>query len=270
MTELRLVEIELFSYCNRKCDWCPNKIYDRSNFDEALDEKILEKLLFELKEMDYEEPITFSRFNEPLSKPELFAERIKLIKSILPDNKLISNTNGDYFSGRFLKDIPLDELTIMDYDNRGMSFGEMKLKAFNCSIISKRYPYIFARRNNMKILYHANWSITKNITDRGGVLKEYSKTVRTEPCLEPKYFIGINYDGTVSPCCNIRNDIPELQPYIMGDLNKQSLKEILESEKYLNFQNKCESGIFEEGSPCYYCENKGGRYTQGKRSIFYE
>lgn len=31
MKNLRLIEIELFSYCNRKCNWCPNKYIDRKS-----------------------------------------------------------------------------------------------------------------------------------------------------------------------------------------------------------------------------------------------
>lgn len=26
---LRLIELELWAYCNRKCSWCPNSFIDR-------------------------------------------------------------------------------------------------------------------------------------------------------------------------------------------------------------------------------------------------
>ena len=43
MKNLRLLEIELFSYCNRKCKWCPNKEIDRTFYKE-LDIQIFENL----------------------------------------------------------------------------------------------------------------------------------------------------------------------------------------------------------------------------------
>ena len=123
----------------------------------------------------------------------------------------------------------------------------------------------------MLILYYTNWRYHRNIRDGGGFLKEYSMDKpRDYPCLEPKYFVGINYDGTVSPCCNMRNDVENTKPYIMGDLDNNSLENILSSCQYDEFSNRCELGIFIENSPCYTCSNTGGRYTRGKGGISYE
>jgi pyruvate formate-lyase activating enzyme-like uncharacterized protein len=49
MKNLRLVEIELFNYCNRECEWCPNSLIDRkSNFIE-IDNNVLKKILIIIK-----------------------------------------------------------------------------------------------------------------------------------------------------------------------------------------------------------------------------
>jgi MoaA/NifB/PqqE/SkfB family radical SAM enzyme len=91
MRELRLVEIELFNYCNRKCKWCPNSFIDRkSNFKE-IENDILHSLIKELKQCKYNGPITFSRYNEPLSRPQILNKRIKQIKGYLLKNKIITN-----------------------------------------------------------------------------------------------------------------------------------------------------------------------------------
>lgn len=264
--ELRLIEIELFSKCNRKCNWCPNREIDRT-FYEELPENIFEHVIQTLKEKEYKGVITFSRYNEPLYNLELFKKRTDYIREQLPNVKLVTNTNGDYLDKL---DIPIvDELSIMDYENNGMDYCLNRLQSFGAEIISHDDAYIYAQKGPMKILYCVNWQDNRFITDRAGFLKELSSAIRTEPCLEPKYFIAINYDGTVSPCCNIRNDIPSLQPYIVGDLHTQTFEEIINGTKRLSFINKCLSGKFEEGHPCYTCLNKGGRYTQGSQSIFY-
>ncbi|HBA02863.1 MAG TPA: hypothetical protein DCW51_02200, partial [Clostridium sp.] len=124
--DLRLVEIELFSYCNRRCNWCPNREIDRHSNNIEINDEVLTKLLLDLKKSGYKNPITFSRYNEPTSHLDIFRKRLERIKEILPNNKLITNTNGDYLSKEVL-DLPLDEITIMDYDKIGLKKCQERL-----------------------------------------------------------------------------------------------------------------------------------------------
>lgn len=270
MKNLRLVEIELFNYCNRECEWCPNSLIDRkSNFIE-IDNNVLKKICKELKINNYKNPITFSRYNEPLSKLNILNERIKQIKKYLPLNKMITNTNGDFLESIDFNNFLIDELTIMDYDNKGLFWCLARLTSLGVDIKSANYPFIYGVKNNTKILFVVDWPKTRNINDRGGSLTKYSKRIRRSKCLEPTYFLGVNFDGTVSSCCNIRNDIQEHKQYIIGDLHHSSLREILSNRKAKTFRGQCAEGNFEINSPCYYCENSGGRYTRGRGDIFYD
>ena len=270
--ELRLVEIELFDYCNRRCNWCPNKFIDRYHKKEIkfLDENIFYNLINELAKNNYNGAITFSRYNEPLSCYKFLNYAIKEIKKILPNCKCITNTNGDYISNIGKDELLIDELTIMDYDNKGKSFAISQLNKFGATIDKIEEKYIYASRGDMKILYYLNWEQNRHITDRAGLLPEYTKIIRDRSCYEPKYFVGINYDGTVSPCCNIRNDCESTKPYIIGDLRKSSLSEILTSDKATAFTKQCELGNFDGLTCCRTCDNIGGRYTRGKGGISYE
>lgn len=261
MKDIRLVEIELFSYCNRKCNWCPNREIDRT-FVQWIDHSIFTNLINEINE--YTGAITFSRFNEPLSQN--IVKHLKYIKERV-NCPLVTNTNGDYLNNISWL---LDEITIMNYDKKPMEQCMQELNDIGVSIDEVTEDYIYGHRHWQKICYVVNWK-QRTITDRGGFMKEYNGEIRTTPCMEPTYFVGINYDGTVSPCCNIRNDIEEHKPYILGDLNNNSsLKEILVSPKAVSFRDKCAKGEFEEGSPCYRCANSGGRYTRGNGGIKYE
>jgi len=230
---------------------------------------VLKGILCELKKEGYRGVLSFSRYNEPMSRNSLFKKRLRQIKEILPDNKLVTNTNGDFLSKAALDGLLIDELTVMDYDCLGIEKCLDKLKKVNAVIEEVAYPYIHAKRKDMDILYFVDWQERAIVSDRGGSLKEYGKVKRTVPCFEPFYFIGINYDGTVSPCCNIRNDIEKHRPYILGDLHGQTLREILSNEKALAFQKDCKEGIFLADSPCCYCMNRGGRYTKEKGGIQY-
>lgn len=269
LQNLHLIEIELFSYCNRKCIWCPNNHIDRTQI-QYLNQSLLIQLIDELKKNNYQNYISFSRYNEPLSQIAIFKAQVAYIKSQLPDATLVTNTNGDFLFKESLNGLFIDELTIMDYDNRGLEFCVDKLRECECEILEISYPYIYAQYNTMKILYYVDWPKHSQINDRGGSLTQYSVEQRNRPCFEPMYFIGVNYDGTLSPCCNIRNDITKHQNYIFGNLQNNSLNDVLQSNEYNVFVNSCAAGYFEKNSPCYYCQNTGGRYTRNKGGIAYE
>ena len=270
MQNLRLVEIELFNYCNRKCEWCPNSFIDRTSNFEYLSYDLFKKIIDELKYNNYKGIFSFSRYNEPLRDPYYLNYIVKYIKEKLPNCKCVTNTNGDYINEEVIDSLKIDELTIMDYNNEGRKNCVKKLKEWGTHVIRADDKFIYAEINKMKILYYLDWKLNNHITDRGGALKEYIGQKRINPCYEPKYFIGINYDGTVSPCCNIRNDCETTAPYILGDLNHNSLTEILSSEYRKIFIKKCSEGDFSELKCCQTCENCGGRYTREKGEIFYE
>lgn len=68
LKNLKVVEIELFNYCNRTCGWCPNKYVDRKNKFETLDFHLFINLLQQLKDIDYKGVFSFSRYNEPFAE----------------------------------------------------------------------------------------------------------------------------------------------------------------------------------------------------------
>ena len=270
LSEIRLLEIELFSFCNRTCPWCPNSTIDRKH-NQFLDWEILKKIVQELKDQKFKGVITFSRYNEPLSLISEFKERINYIHQELPNIKLVTNSNGDFVTEEVLKDLAIDELSIMDYDYLGPEECEKRLNSWGYSVQEVRGSYLYATHPtyHTQILYCTNWGDNRVITDRGGYLKEYSTKERQIPCYEPKYFCGINYDGTVSPCCNVRNDIEQHKGYVLGDLHNNTLTEVLNTHLATVFRANCSVGIYNPNGPCVYCDNRGGRYTAEQGSIFY-
>ena len=178
-----MIEIELFSYCNRRCSFCPNRELDRKGRNHLLEVSVLKGLLHELKTEGYQGVLSFSRYNEPMSRNSLFKKRLRQIKEILPDNKLVTNTNGDFLSKAALDGLLIDELTVMDYDCLGIERCLDRLKKVNAVIEEVAYPYIHATRSGMDILYFVDWPEWALVSDRGGSLNEYGKVRRTVPCL---------------------------------------------------------------------------------------
>ena len=65
---LQNVEIEISSLCNRKCNYCPQCKIKRTRELFPLD--IFEKVMNELKEINYGGGLAFHQYNEPLLEYE--------------------------------------------------------------------------------------------------------------------------------------------------------------------------------------------------------
>ena len=279
LDKIRLIEIEINSYCNRKCSFCPNSFLNRSdNVD--LDEDSYLNILNELHSIDYNNIISYSRYNEPMSNPTLFKKRVKQAKEILPNAKLVSNTNGDYFNDINICELLIDELTIMDYDCKGETYYIDKLnKMININITSVEYPFIKAKYKEMNILIFCDWLKHVELEDRGGSLLPLStindidvkwkgdRGIRNKPCLEPKYFVGIDYTGSVVPCCHIRSDNKHHRDYILGNINDNSLNDVLNSKKAIEFRKSAINMDFK--LPCIHCHKEPGRYTKDNPNMKY-
>lgn len=242
LSQIRLLEIELFSFCNRTCNFCPNHYIDRLSDNKILDINIFKKLISELKAENYRGVISFSRYCEPFAFRDILEKRIKYIRNELPHIKLVCNTNGDYdWDG-----IDLDELTIMDYDIK-MSKEELGVYHRDTK------PYLVRKMRLGKI------------NNRAGALSIRKKFVRDFSCYEPSYFAGIDFNGSVNPCCNIRSDVSSHEDYVLGNLHDSTLTEILTSEKANTFRNNVISCNFDD--ICLSCSKKAGRYTADKPDI---
>lgn len=248
MKSIQLIELELFNYCNRACSFCPNsKKPDRRTYT-GIDIEMIKKLIKELKEINYTNYISFSRYNEPFFK---FKNNIDIFKYIRDELncKLVTNTNGDFLDKPTLKLASeiFDEITIMNYDNKDNYFDWIEVEnVSDCGLIK------YGKVGNCKI------AIAKpffDINDRGGILDSYSLCERKEKCYEPKKFIGIDYNGNVMPCCNVRSDFEEHKKYSYGNIKEESIVEIVSRASSLR------DGELRMKA-CAYCTKKEGRYTR--------
>jgi len=262
---IKLVEIEVFSFCNRKCWFCPNHTIDRFSKNFFMDETIFEKILNNLSEINYSGTISFSRYNEPLSEQAIF-KYIKRTKKSVPNAMLHLNTNGDFFNKEVLEKLyasGLRSLHIQVYlpdkkysDIQAYELVSKKIKEYNLpyefssSLSMERLEYKLLYKNmNIKI-YTRNFLL--NGTDRGGLIGSLKKKKRKSPCLIPFKDIYIDYNGKVVPCCNIRSDVESHFSYILGDLsiNNRNVFNIFSSEVSVRKQL---IGFWDKRKPCNSC-----------------
>ena len=230
---IRKIDIEIHSFCNRKCKWCSNSIYER-NFYLEMTDKIFTKIIDELAIWEFSRPISLMRYNEPLYNGELLKKRIKEIREKLPNAKICVNTNGDYSVDGY----DLDYITIMDYDNIKEEMCDEKI--------------------GLRIMK------LKNIGDRAGILTNLSSK-RTERCMEPTYTAAIDYLGNITYCCHMRYECDKHKPYFFGNVSKDTITDSYYSKRATEFRERCKNMDFPD--VCKTCNTTPGRFSRKSYSF---
>ena len=272
--DLRLIEIEVYSYCNRKCKFCPNHLIpfrqDKLNA-EVLDFDVYTSFLQQLK--DYTGVISFSRYNEPLAFKELTQKYVDKVREIV-GCKVVANTNGDFLDEETIE--IFDELTVMDYGERGIQYWDNKFSKLKCELYKFTGEFSYYKTPKGKdILLFYKFKQNATVEDRGGIIatsnlkKKNDWAPRERPCYEPKYFLGIDYNGEVMVCCNMQSDFHDGMS--IGNIYKNTLEEILLSEKRLSIiERMSQDDPSKYLSPCYKCQKDPGRYTRDNPGIDYK
>lgn len=232
---VRMVEIEVFSYCNRRCWFCPNASVDRISANHFMPEEMYTSILRQLASIDYDGMLTYSRYNEPLAD-KIILERIAEARRLVPNAVLHTNTNGDYLDNEYLKQLyeaGLRSLNIQIYLKNNERYDHAKIKAAAKKILRRiDLPHTPVRDTPGEWyelrLHHRDMSIRMygrnfdtNGTSRGGQVPIHIKHERTSPCLMPFWAMYVDHDGSTVPCCNFRSDVPAHKDYVIGNLQSQ-------------------------------------------------
>lgn len=250
---LRFIEIELFAFCNRKCWFCPNSAIDRLSNEDVMPEATYRNIVSQLGQMSFAGEVTFSRYNEPLSKKELFLDRLRIARSHLPGAKLRTNTNGDYLNREYvheLRDAGLNELFVQQYLGNEESYDHSKMRSaifrkvdqlgFSYSVVSDLHNQRFEiNLNTVGITVHVRGrNFELEGSGRTDALRKMVREsyVQTKACDQPFHNMYIDYNGNAMVCCNTRSDVPEHSGAIMGNVNESELWEIFSCENYASWR----------------------------------
>ena len=235
------VHIEISSYCNRSCVYCPVHFLSRKNKGDKMQWEVFEKCIGELAEIGYEGTLWFCLFNEPLyDRPFLF-KVLDYINHYLPKCCMKIVTNGDYLTKDYLQELDrrrVKEVTVSvhyngrwDHDTQKDSFREILQRIG----VGEQGKWVEGERRLDFIVDTSTFgaSSIQNFSlrsedfeihgmDRGGALHDnVSKLDNLDPCIYISTQLNISYDGKVVPCCNMCSDTPEVAGYIYGDLSKE-------------------------------------------------
>ncbi|HLW57092.1 MAG TPA: SPASM domain-containing protein [Bacteriovoracaceae bacterium] len=233
--ELKMVEIEINHHCNRACSYCPNSVASRKEQGEMRPE-LFEKIMQELAANHYQGSISYEFYNEPMLAKN-FNWFVQTTRKYLPNNRIDLYTNGTLLTLKRFKQIL----------NDGVSrFIVTKHEGIDHYVFDKTYEQLSDEEKSV-VIFQSYKDL--KLTNRGGVVQAGPDGVLPlTPCLIPEFLLVVTVLGNVLPCFE---DFHEEN--IMGNIEKKSLKEIWENEKFKTFRQNLRKGLRHLESPCKNC-----------------
>jgi radical SAM protein with 4Fe4S-binding SPASM domain len=265
---IRQVIIEISSACNRRCGYCPNSFVKKPV--QKMSEDILEKILTELKSINYSQNICLNLYNEPLFYYDQLLDILKRIRDYLPKVSILFSSNGDFLTReriRELRSAGLNALYITIHPDDELNWSSNEISN---SIIRKcsdwdltrgdirmdpdKSVYCDVSMGSLKIqLFSINF--LKIGVNRAGALKNIESSynlVRTAPCFRPLHDITIAYDGTVYPCCQFYHGYKPHNKFSIGSVSSSRLSFLFSSATMRRFR-KMATGTGRKSFPCNNC-----------------
>ena len=262
------VILELFDYCNRQCVYCPVSLVDRMSSINRLDTSHLDKIVRDLKAIEFDGHLCLNLFNEPMADDSLYGAMAKLNEA-LPAATLWFNSNGDYLNRE-----TLDRLAEAGLSRLVVTLHVAKNKTYDDLHQLTRYSQLSARtgltltferyRPGRKITATANYkgiSIVVKSADHGangenraGLMTDIPVDAqRSAPCDRPFDEFTISWNGDVYPCCQFFAGAAEHDPFVVGNIgDADTLYDLYAARLMASFR----TDLFTYGakkSPCSSC-----------------
>lgn len=212
---VNVIYMELSSYCNRKCVYCPIATQPREQRE--MSDDIFDTIISELVEIDFRNTISISLYNEPLADERL-VDKIKIIHKQLPYCYIRFNSNGDYLTRELL-----DELSEAGCKELQITMHFVPDEKYDDLLAKKKIESFFKRldldyeiksfkahhnftidliyRNIRLLVLTNNWEEDGN--SRGGIVEMLNSSERQYPCVAPFREVAIDIDGNMRRCCNM-------------------------------------------------------------------
>ena len=227
------VEVEVHSYCNRRCSYCPNVTGDRLGPNVRMDDALFARIVGDLGAIGYKGNFVLSGYNEPLAD-RVVLERIAAVRAAMPEAPILTYTNADYLTPEYLRELAAAGLSYMhisihlkkdDVYTDTYVLGRLteiakrigitpRIAEFaSDEIVVAKFPFEGMEIESRAINY---WHSGNN---RGQLIEAMqAPAARTDPCYFPFSHFYVGYSGNIVPCCHIRSDRPEHEQYLIGSL----------------------------------------------------
>ena len=240
------IEIETCNRCNNDCPFCPANRNNDTRKPTFMDEALLYEIVDQLRAMDYRGYISLFSNNEPLLDKRI-VHFVEYVKKNLPNAKNCLYTNALLMTPEIFVGLVknLDRLIIDNYDDNFELIPSLK------KVFGTVHPAIYEdspceielalRMKNQKLNTRAGSAPNR--------INEPNKFRPQSPCILPFTQMIVRPDGTVAKCCN-----DPLTSITLGDLNKQTLREVWRGKAYQEFRREMYLNGRQNIPSCEFCD----------------
>lgn len=207
------VEVETHSFCNRRCNYCPNVVGDRLGQNKQMNFEHWKMILSDLAEIDFSGNFVFTSYNEPLADRSIL-DRLAEARAVCPKARLMIYTNGDYLNATYLDEIAsagLDYLHVSIHTRHNGQYSDVEALNLIAKLerrVKRPITYKTLRSGNFVIAAMPYPSLEVEVrainynqhgTDRAGLV-DVVKTppARTAPCHFPFAHFHVGFGGNVT------------------------------------------------------------------------
>lgn len=276
------IEIEISSYCNRRCGFCPNSFIDRISYRRLMDDALFDGIVAQLGALAWRGTIRFHRYNEPLADRDYVLRRLHACRALAPTASVLMQTNGDYLDRDYLEaihDAGCRNIFCTAYLKEGAPYQDAVAVATvedRLRRLGVAFEWV-SQQPGVQVLARASFrdmnfvmrsvNFQAGASNRGGSLNGNGDFRRISPCLRPFDELQVECDGTLMPCCELRSDHAEHRPYRMGRLRPgDSLVAAWASESYVAWRRAMFS-LAPKNGPCMTCINQSLPDTAESRQV---
>ena len=254
LSSLKSVEINPSESCTRKCSFCPrsnSQLYPSTHT--RISVELCKKIGRDLADIGFINRVGFVGFGEPLLHKQL-EECIAAIRLCNPDLKYLEiNTNGDLLTTERIASLyragcNVISVSMYDHDNTA-----------HFDVLKRDIPIQMIYRHH----YDASINYGLDIINRKEIAFDEIKLNILKPCYIPFYKLFIDWNGDILTC---ENDWA--RTLILGNVSKQSIKDIWLGEVYNKFKAKLLNGRLH--SPCSKCNACGTLRGETEYNLFNE
>ena len=264
------VELETFSYCNRRCWFCANAYIDRRSTNTFLDEAVFAMVLRDLASIDFDGIVNLSAYNEPLADRAI-VDHIRRVRRSLPRAAISLYSNGDYLDVGLLARLRragLDEMYLSIHTGDREEFDDGRVLRRIDSLARRIGAKIVVTTAKPGLLYKARVKLRglrirlyePNMRELGANMGELVSGVpqdfrRASPCLAPFTNFCVNYTGHVVPCCRIRSDAAAHRDFVVCDLREHETIFDAYTHSRLAAWRRAVCRFGDKEAPCRSCDN---------------
>lgn len=227
------VTIETTTYCNRRCSYCPNSVFERGlkKNEHLMAPSLFRKIVDELADIGFKGNLSPHGYGEPLTDPRLISF-MHYAHSRLPEATLLLYTNGDFLTPTLLD--KLYDAGVSDYRITSHSTDDASLTD-SVNRISQLKNH--AKDQNKDITIQCLFPRELPLCNRGGLLEVNQRGPLM--CEFADWPVTINYRGDVLSCCN-----DYLGQVVFGNLCHESLEDMWLKPDFLRLRHQIKKQVY--------------------------